>query len=302
MSPLIVLAGVAGLGTGLGAYLLVLGLRRDPRTSSFRPGAGRWRARQARRGRRRIPGGVVLGAVGAGVAAGVVTGWIAAAVLAAAATVALPRLLRGPAEPGQLGRLEAIAVWAERLAATLAGGAGGLEQTLLATTRTPPTPIRAELAALAERLHRGESLPGALHQLAGELADPAADLVIATLLLAATHPTRHLAPALAALGATTRTQVTARLRVEAGRARQRTSVRVIVTTTVLFSTALVLAPGTLLAPYDSPVGQLVLLAVGTVFGTAFWWLAHLARTPPLDRYLPTPTSPTAAPTRPQAPA
>jgi hypothetical protein len=79
-------------------------------------------------------------------------------------------------------------------------------------------------------------------------------------------------------------------------------VRVIVATTLVFTTGLALGPGTLLAPYRSLPGQLVLLLVGAVFGTGFWWLAHLSRTPPPDRYLPTPTTdstaaPTAAPGR-----
>lgn len=59
-------------------------------------------------------------------------------------------------------------------------------------------PVREEVAELADRLDRGERLGPALRAFAARLADPAADLVAAALLLAAEHQARNLGELLAA--------------------------------------------------------------------------------------------------------
>jgi tight adherence protein B len=40
-----------------------------------------------------------------------------------------------------------------------------------------------------------------------------------------------------------------------------------------------------LAPYDSAVGQLVLLLVSGLFAAAFWWLARMTRPASVERFL-----------------
>jgi hypothetical protein len=76
-----------------------------------------------------------------------------------------------------------------------------------------------------------------------------------------------------------------RLRVESGRARTRTSVRVVVGTTLVFAVGLVLLNREYLVPYDSAFGQLMLLAVGGLFGVAFWWLSRIADVAKPERFL-----------------
>jgi Flp pilus assembly protein TadB len=228
---------------------------------------------------------IVAGAVAAGAVAGVLTGWVVAAILAAVAAATLPRLLssdRGHA--ARVARIEAIAGWTEMLRDTLAAAAG-LEQAIVATARTAPEAIRADVGELAVRIERGENLPEALRELADELADPTADLVLSALVLAAGHQTRQLAALLGELAAEAREQVVMRLRVDAGRARTRTSVRVIVTTTLVFALGLLMLNRDFLAPYDTASGQLVLLIVGALFGLGFWWLARLSRVREPERFL-----------------
>ena len=89
------------------------------------------------------------------------------------------------------------------------------------------SPIRAEVATLALRLE-GERLVPALRAFADEVADPTCDLVVAALVLAAEHQAHRLGELLGSLAQAARDQATMRLRVEAGRARARTSVKVIV--------------------------------------------------------------------------
>jgi Flp pilus assembly protein TadB len=182
-----------------------------------------------------------------------------------------------------VGRIEAIAGWAEMLRDTMAGSAG-LEQAIIATAPLAPLPIRGEVAILAIRLE-GERLGPALRAFADDVADPTCDLVAAALVLAADHQAQRLGELLGSLAAAARDQATMRLRVEAGRARTRTSVKVIVGATSAMVLALALFNRGYLAPYDTATGQLVLILVGAVFAVAFMWLARMTRPVDVDRFL-----------------
>jgi tight adherence protein B len=171
--------------------------------------------------------------------------------------------------------VEAVAGWAEMLRDTMAGAAG-LEQAIVASAPVAPLPIRGEVATLAGRLER-ERLAPALRAFADEVADPTCDLVVATLVLAAEHQASRLGELLGTLAASARDQATMRLRVEAGRARTRTSVRVIVGVTLGLALFLAVLNHGYLAPYSSPLGQFVLLVVGVLFALAFAWLAKITR-------------------------
>lgn len=281
MSPTLAVAALLGAGIGTGLLLITLGWH-----GGTAPGAAvlaRWR-----RWWLRLPSISARGAaaaLAAGVLAGTLTGWVVGAVLAAAAAAVLPRVLRcDPDAARRVARIEGIAAWTEMLRDTLSAAAG-LQQAILATAPTAPQAIRSEIGDLAARIRRGEQLPRALRELADELADPTADLVLAAVVMACEHPTRNLAALLGELATEAREQVSMRLRVEAGRARIHTSVRVIVATTVVFTTGLLVADRAYLAPYDSPLGQLMLLVVGVLFGLAFWWLARFADLPAPERFL-----------------
>ena len=192
------------------------------------------------------------------------------------ATWSLPAVLaRDRAHARRVARIEAIATWAEMMRDTLAAAAG-LEQAILASAAVAPAAIHAEITGLAVRLETGHRLAPSLQRLADELADPTADLVISSLLLAATQQARHVSDLLGSLATTAREQASMRLRIEAGRARSRTSVRIIVGTTVAFAVLLVLLNREYLAAYDSLTGQLVLLVIGAMFAAGFLYLAKIA--------------------------
>jgi Flp pilus assembly protein TadB len=217
-------------------------------------------------------GGTLLAAT----AAAAITRWPAGTVLAGLAAWFLPRAL-GPDRAGDqsVRRIEGIASWAEQLRDTLAAAAG-LEQAILATAPIAPEPVREQVTALAARIHQGQRLPDGLRAFAAEAADPAADLVVAALLLAAEQQARDLGQLLSSLADSARQHAAMRLRIAAARARVRTASRIIIGVTVLLTAGLLAWSRAFLAPYGSPAGQLMLLAVGACFAAAFWWLHKIA--------------------------
>ena len=264
-----------GAGVGLGAFFIVLGVRGVPTRSQ------RHTVSRVRLERHTLRLAIALGAavlVGAG------TGWPVAALLAAGACWGIPALFsESKAQAATIARVEAVAGWAEMLRDTMAGAAG-LEQAIAATAPVAPLPIRRDVATLAARLER-ERLGPALRAFADDVADPTCDLVVAALVLAAEHQASRLGELLGTLAAAARNQATMRLRVEAGRARTRTSVKVIVGITLGLALFLAVVNHGYLAPYASGTGQLVLLVVGALFAAAFVWLAKMTRPTEPTRFL-----------------
>jgi len=222
----------------------------------------------------------VASALAAGLAVGAATGWPAAGLLALLGALTLPDVLivgRDVAE--QTARIEAVAAWAEQLRDSLAG-ASGLLQAISATGPRAPLAIRAPVAELAATLERADVSPSAaLEAFAAAVADPTADLVVAAMDMALTQQAGQMGDLLGELAATARDDAAIRLRTVAGRARIRSSARLIVATTVLLAGGLVaLSPG-FAAPYSSATGQLMLLVVGAVFAAGLGWLARMSRLP-----------------------
>jgi Flp pilus assembly protein TadB len=185
----------------------------------------------------------------------------------------------------QTDRTEAIASWTEMLRDTMAAAAG-LEQAIITTAPLVPIPIRAEVGGLVTRLQR-ERLGVALAAFGDDLADPTADLVVSALTLAASGEAQELGELLASLAAAARDSATMRLRVDATRARTRTSVRIISGVTIGMALLLIVLNRTYLAPFDSVTGQIALLGVFACFGGAFVWLASMARYVTPERFLAT---------------
>jgi len=273
--------GLLGAGLAIGALLIVTGVRG---TTSRPVESSRWQSWLARhRDPKQV--GWLAAAVFAGLVVGVVSGWVVGAILTALAVLSLPRMLGANTDHRRnLERIEAIASWTEMLRDTLVAAAG-LEQAILATAQASPVAIRAEISELAVRLKDRGRLAPCLRHLADQLRDPTADLVISALVAAAEHQARQLADQLGELAGEAREQASMRMRIEAGRASTRTSVRVIVITTLSFAVGLMLLDRDYLAPYDSVSGQVMLLLVGCLFAAAFAWLARMARPGEPERFL-----------------
>lgn len=220
----------------------------------------------------------VFASLAAGLAVVVLTRWPVAALATTALIWCWPRLVNtGTGPRDAIARLEALAGWTESLKDIIAG-AVGLDEAIPATAPLAPAPIRDELERLAERLRAREPLPAALRRFADDLDDPSADLVVAALILNARLRGPGLRATLEALAASARDELDMRRRVEAGRQALRTGVRIIIGVTVGFVLALAALNSAYLDPYDTPVGQLVLVAVAAVFTAAFAWLRALGDT------------------------
>jgi tight adherence protein B len=207
-----------------------------------------------------------------GVLAGVVFGFFARDLFASRAQ-----------QRHQTDRTEAIASWTEMLRDTMAAAAG-LEQAIITTAPLAPGPIRPEVRGLVTRLQR-ERLGPALAAFGHDLADPTADLVVSALTLAASGEAQELGELLASLAAAARDSATMRLKVDATRARTRTSVRIITCVTVGMALLLVVLNRDYLSPFNSVTGQMILLAVFACFGGAFMWLASMAHYIAPERFL-----------------
>ncbi|MBI2168475.1 MAG: hypothetical protein HYU28_03090 [Actinobacteria bacterium] len=212
--------------------------------------------------------------VGVAVVAFLTTGWPIGAALSGLAALSLRRLFGSASAGPGLRRTEAVATWAEMLRDTMAGAAG-LEEALTSTARVAPLEIRDHVQRLAARMER-EPLGPALRDFGAELADPAADLVVAALSLARDRPASDLGALLGALAQSTRMEAHMVLRVEAGRSRLRTAARVVALTTLGFAGVLVAFNRPFLAPYDDALGQSWLLMVGGLFALALKALERMA--------------------------
>jgi tight adherence protein B len=166
--------------------------------------------------------------------------------------------------------------------------AAGLEGAVITTAAIAPAAIRPHLQTLVARL-RSERLSSALVQLAEDVADPTMDLVVAALSLAASGEAQDLAELLGSLAGAARDNATMRLKVDASRARTRTSVRIITGVTLVMALLLVLLNRSYLRPFDSAAGRGVLLIVFACFGAALWWLASMSRYVSPQRFLTNPS-------------
>lgn len=260
----VLIAAVFGAGIGLGLVLLAAGIRGHrvlPSLTGLVRGAARTQSAVAWLAGATVAGLVVYGLLG----------WPVAALLAGGAVLWLPRPLA--ARHGRdrvVARTEAIASWAEMIRDNMAGSAG-LEQALLASSRVAPPAIAPELRRFASRLEH-HRLTDALVRLGQDLDHPSADMVVVALVNAARMEARDLGPLLGRLADTIRSDVRMRLRVEVGRARIRTSARIVAATTAVTIGFLFVFSRQLLAAYDSTAGQLWLLVVAAVFAAGGWML------------------------------
>ena len=218
-----------------------------------------------------------------GLLAALATGWIAAIVVLPAAAFGLPYLLTAPATAERIRRVEAMEEWTRSLAGVLGAGVG-IEQALTATLRSTPDPIKPEVTALVARLRARWDTEAALRAFADDLDDVTGDLVASNLILAARRRNRSLSSVLQGVAESVAEDVASRRRVEAGRAKPRDSARLV--TMFSMGVLLILAfTGDYIAPYGTPVGQVVLVVLLLAYAGGLLWMRKMAEGQPLPRFL-----------------
>ena len=222
-------------------------------------------------------------AVAAGILVFALTGWLSAGALVTAGMALFAgKFGKGKGLRAISERGDAIAGWIEMLYAILAAG-GGIERAIVGSASAAPAAIRREVQELAARLEV-RALPEALLVFATEVAHPAIDKVVASLILASVQGAQDLVSLLRSQAEVVRAESRLVVEADAGRARYRTSARLIVGTTAVMAGGLYLVDRGYLAPYDTARGQVVLLGIGLVFLGGFWLLARLGRVRPPERY------------------
>ena len=273
LDPETLLAAAVGAALGGAVLLLVAGVRGVPPRGTRPPSRV---ARLVAALRSKTVGVRVAGGFGALVLTLVVTGWPVAAVGAAALVIAWPALFGGQRhEQRQIAQLEALAIWTESLRDTVAAHAS-LEQAIPATAAHAPPLIRPALARLVGQIKARVPMDQALLQLAAEMDDPSADLVIAALILNVRRRGDRLAGVLTGLARAARDELDLRRRVSAGRVELRRGVQIVVAVTVTFAVFLAVFGGDYIKPYDTPVGQAALLVVIGIFVAGFAWMRRLS--------------------------
>ncbi|NUR10015.1 MAG: type II secretion system protein [Nocardioidaceae bacterium] len=281
---IVLLGGVVGGGV----VLLYVGLVKREPSSVAEPG------RDIAGLLRRLGGRVPL-AVVAGLLVLLLTTWIVAAVATGALVMFWDALFGGAsAERRSIMRIEALAAWTESLRDTVAG-AVGLEQAIPATAYAASPVIQGELLTMSDRLRVRVPLPVALQRFAEEMDDASADLIIAALILNSRLRGPGLREVLSSLSESARAELDMRQRVNAGRRSTRRSVQIVIGVTVGFITLLALFNPGYVAPYGTPVGQVVLLVVIGFFAAGVVWLRRLSKFETPGRFLHFRTTPDGQP-------
>lgn len=272
------LAAVLGAMVAGGLVAAVVGLTTRVRPPGWKGG----RRRRLTRMSHRTQVALVV-AVAVGVVMAILTGMAVLVVVVPAVVVGVPWLLAAPPAKAAIRRLEAMEEWTRSLAGVLALG-NGLEQAIGVTLRSVPEPIRPEVTALGARLRARWDTEKALRAFADDLDDATGDLIAANLVHAANQRNRALALALEATAEAVRDDVAARRKVEAGRAKPRGAARIVVAIVALLTVGLG-TTGDYLAPYRTPLGQLVMVVLLAAMGGALWWMRSMAEGHAPPRFL-----------------
>ena len=220
-----------------------------------------------------------LAAVGliAGVLAWQVSGLPVLVPIGPVAAVGLPWLLSDPTPTRQIERLEALEEWTRSLSGMLSSGQG-LEHALLGTVRSAPRPIAAEVQRLAGRIGSRHDTVSALRAFAEDLDDTTADQVALQLITASRSRGGGLVALLDRIAESVAQQVRARRQIEAERAKSRASARWVTLISAIILGGLTLT-GDFIAPYRTPVGQLLFLLLLAAYVGALLWIKRLSAGP-----------------------
>ena len=212
------------------------------------------------------------------------TSWLLVSVVVGLVVSAVPALKsKQRLRRDERGLTEAIATWTEQLRDTLAG-AHGLEQAIVATSLHAPFAISSAVSRLSAQIQYGKLSDG-LRRFADDVDHPTCDFVSAALITATEYQARDLAQLLSHLAQCARDEGRMRTRIWVGRARTRSSVRIISFVVVGFVSALVVFNRDYLSVYSSFEGQVILSGIFILFGCALVMLDQFSRIAAPQRFI-----------------
>jgi Flp pilus assembly protein TadB len=264
----------------------IVGTNRPPRPPSAlrRRAIAFWTGSGRTPGQRRGRQALLLVALGAAVVTWLMTGWPVGGILVGIAVPGIPWLfLSGTAERRAIDRLAAVESWTRRVADIVVNGLG-LQAAIVATATTAPTLIEDEVRGLAAGLQAGWTAEDALRRFADEIDDYGCDQVVAPLVLHANDRGEGLATVLSDISRSIAAEVEMRRTINAKRAGPRFAVRFMTGMTVAVILVGVLNPQYLI-PYQSVVGQLILLVLAGIYVALMVWVRQLSLPSPRARLL-----------------
>jgi len=266
---------LCGVVTGLGAFIIFLAIRGNQ--VKFRNKNSDLQVNSSRSIN-------VLIAPAVGVLIFFITRWLLVAVVLSLVFVAVPALKsKQRLRRDERGLADAIATWTEQLRDTLAG-AHGLEQAIVATSNHAPAAISSAVRRLSAQIQYGKLSDG-LRRFADDVDHPIADFVSAALITATKYQARDLAQLLGHLAQCAREEGRMRTRIWVGRARTRSSVRIISSVVTGFVAMLVIFNRDYLSVYSSLEGQVMLSFIFIVFGVALIMLDQFSRISTPQRFI-----------------
>lgn len=266
---------LSGLLLGIAAFTVPVAPSRRESTPRQRP---RLLARLTRRTRT-----VLLISIAVGLIAAMLTGWMILVLLIPAATVAAPYLFDTKTETRAQKRVEAIGKWVSALSGSMGAGAS-LEQALKTSMRSTSDEIRPEVSRLVARINSRIETRTALRAFADDLDDAMGDKVVAALMLGAERR-GALSGVLADLAGSLEEDLAARRGVIASRASARSTARNITGLMVVVVGGLVLFGGDYMAPYRTPLGQILFTVQILIYAALLIWMKRLSAVKRPPRFL-----------------
>ena len=212
------------------------------------------------------------------------TAWLLVSVVIGLVVSAVPALKsKQRLRRDERGLADAIATWTEQLRDTLAG-AHGLEQAIVATSAHAPLAISSAVSRLSAQIKYGKLSDG-LRRFAEDVDHPISDFVSAALITATEYQARDLAQLLGHLAQCARDEGRMRTRIWVGRARTRSSVRIITFVVIGFVCALVVFNREYLNVYSSFEGQVILSGIFILFGCSLIMLDQFSRIAAPQRFI-----------------
>ena len=233
------------------------------------------------RGRRRDALLVVSLLVGFALAA--TTGWLIALPLLPALVFGLPYLLVLP-PARDVDLLEALDRWVRSLASALTTGKS-ITDAIRISRRTAPVLLADELGLLVSRLNSRWETRDALMRFADAVDSPDADAVVAALILAANRGSNGASTTLHALADSLQAQLKGRRVIETERAKPYVVVRQVTIITMVTLAAAFVVGRSFFAPYGTPLGQVILSVLITVYLGSLLLMRRHARQRPRERVL-----------------
>lgn len=246
---------LVGAVLGLGALLIFDAIVRP----EVRPSPMRIVARLGPRG---------AAAIGGAAAAFAVTGWAAAAAACAVLGWITPMALRRVrGEKDRLARTEAIAELAARIRDSLRSGIG-IQDALKLAAHNAPNVIAADFNRLVADM-RVSGLSEAADKFAVRVTDQTADLFASALALAERVGSGYTSDLLDSLAESAQARAAVLREARARQAHNKTSARIVAAAPVLLLIAIKRANPAFLEPFDSLLGQSVLLVAFAMIAVGY---------------------------------